>query len=140
MRSITNGVLASVAALGLLAACGGDKLSLPTAPPNATTDATTAADATLPTGLTLPPGVTLPTGLTIPDGVTLPSGVSLPSDFTIPDATIDLMITQFEAAGMKVDKECFKNLLKDDSLRKLAEGGGTPTAEVMQKFFACVSA
>lgn len=134
MRSITNGVLASVAALGLLTACGGDnKLTLPTPPPNATTDATS------PTGATLPSGITLPPGFTVPNDVTLPAGVSLPSDFTIPDATIDLMITQFEAAGMKVDKACFKNLLKDDSLRKLAESGGTPTPEVMQKFFGCLS-
>lgn len=130
MTSITKGVLASVAALGLLAACGGDKLSLPTAPPNATT----------PAGATLPSGITLPPGLTIPDDVTLPSGVSLPSDFTIPEATLDLMITQFEAAGMKVDKECFKNLLKDDSLRKLVEAGGTPSNEVISKFVGCLSA
>jgi hypothetical protein len=79
-------------------------------------------------------------GLTLPGGGSLPSGVSLPSDFTIPQQTIDLMIQQFEAAGMKVDKACFTALLSDESVRKLVEAGssGTPTPELTQKFFACL--
>ena len=43
---------------------------------------------------------------------------------------IDQMIAQFEAAGMKVDKECFTALLSDEALREMvaAGGQGTPIA------------
>ena len=121
MKPIITGLFASIAAVGLLAACGGDnKLSLPT-------------DRTVPTS------ITLPTDLTIPDNITIPAGVSIPSDLSVPQEAIDLMIKQFEAAGMKVDKECLTKLLSDDSLRKLVSAGGTPTPEVIQKFFKCIT-
>ena len=67
----------------------------------------------------------------------------LPSDAggTIPEATIDLMIAQFEANGLKVDKACFTALLSDESMRKLvaASSGGTPSPEVIQKFISCMT-
>lgn len=117
MKPIVAGLFASITILTLLPACG--------------SDSKTAAPST---------SATVP-GLTLPDEASLPSGVSLPSDFTIPEQTIDLMIQQFEAAGMKVDRACFTALLSDDSVRKLVEAGstGTPTPELTQKFFACLS-
>ena len=145
MKPIITGVLASIAALGLLSACGGDDvLSLPT---NVTTETgdTLPTDITVPTDITLPggitiPDITLPGGITIPD-ITIPAGgISIPSDLSVPQELIDVMIAQFEAAGMKVDKECFTKLLADDGLRKLAEAGGTPSPEVISKFFTCIQA
>lgn len=118
MRPMMTGALVSIAALGLLSACGSDsKLTVPTS-------ATTSA------------AITLPAGVTIPDSVTLPAGVSLPD--SVPQQAIDVMITQMEKAGMKIDKACFTALLKDDSLRKLVAAGGTPTPEVIQKFISCI--
>jgi hypothetical protein len=139
MKSIIAGVLASVATLGLLSACGGNDLKL-TVPTTATipTDATLPTNATLPTGLTLPTGVTLPAGVTLPDNITIPPGLSIPTDFTVPDAAIDAMIASLTAAGMNVDKDCFVKLLSDDSLRTLVTAGGTPSPEVLQKFLGCV--
>jgi ABC-type glycerol-3-phosphate transport system substrate-binding protein len=93
MKPIVAGVLASIAALGLLTACGDD------------------AKVTVPTNNT---------------------------DDSIPQALIDQMIAQFEAAGMTVDKECFTKLLSDESLRNLVAAGGAPSQEAMQKFFACI--
>ncbi len=131
MKPIICGVLASIAALGLLSACGGDDpLTLPP-------DVTTQTGDTLPPGITLPTDITLPGGVTIPD-LTIPEGASIPSDLSVPQELIDVMIAQFEAAGMKVDKECFTKLLSDDGLRKLVAAGGTPTPEVIQKFFSCI--
>ena len=115
MKPIITGVLASIAALGLLAGCGSDAKS------SATSDSTPTT------------GFVSPTELTIPPGASIPSGVSLPT------AAIDAMIAQFEAAGMKVDKACFTALLKDDSLRKLVEAGGTPNQDVIKKFFSCLA-
>ena len=132
MKTFVAGLLASIATVGLLSACSSDtKVTLPTS-------------ATVPTGISLPPGVTLPTGLTlpdvsIPDNATIPAGISVPTDLSVPAAAIDAMITQLAAAGMKVDKTCFTNLLKDDSLRKLVTAGGTPSPDVLQKFFACIT-
>lgn len=120
MKPIVAGLLASIAALGLLSACGGDDLTLPTA--------TNSAD-----GAVLPGGDdTLPLGITIPEG-------ALPSDVSIPQEAIDLMIAQFEAAGMKVDRDCFVALLADDSLRDLVAAGGAATPEAIQKFFSCIA-
>lgn len=109
MKSIMTGVLASITALGLLSACGSDSK------------------------------VTVSTNATAAVGVTLPSGVSIPSDLSIPQEAIDQMITQMEAAGMKVDKACFTDLLKDDTLRKLVAAGQTASPEVIQKFVACIT-
>jgi hypothetical protein len=127
---IATALLASVAAIGLLSACGDDdKLTIPTsasAPefstPAAETPDTDAADA---------PGVT---------SADASSAETFPSNFTVPQETIDLMIAQFEAAGMKVDKECFTALLGDEGLRELAAAGGqgTPSPELTQKFLACL--
>ncbi len=143
MKPIVAGVLASIAAVGMLTACGDDPIkSLPTS-------------NTVPTGVTLPEGVSIPTDLTIPDSVTIPDlgtipgggtipdlgtipAGGLPSDVSVPQALIDQMIAQFEAAGMTVDKDCFTDLLSDESLRNLVAAGGAPSQEAIQKFFACV--
>ncbi|MEY2401984.1 MAG: hypothetical protein QOJ08_2095 [Ilumatobacteraceae bacterium] len=123
MKSIVAGLLAPIAAIALLSACGDDvKL---TAPP--TTDADTATDSTI-----------VSSDVTIPPGATIPAG-AIPSDASIPEALIDQMIAQFEAAGMKVDKACFTALLQDESLRKMVEAGGTPNQETIQKFFSCLT-
>lgn len=115
MKSIVGTALASVVALGLLAACGSDSDTKSTAP----------------SATTLPPGVTFPEEVSIPAGA-IASGV------TISEVTVDQMIAQFEEAGMKVDRTCFNALLKDESLRKLVEAGGTPNQEAIQKFFTCL--
>ena len=124
---IAAALLASVAAIGLLSACGDDdKLTIPTSAsaPDLGTSDTDAADA--------------PADST----ADAPSSETFPSDFSVPQETIDLMIAQFEAAGMKVDKECFTALLDDEGLRALAAAGGqgTPSPELTQKFLACLSA
>jgi hypothetical protein len=69
--------------------------------------------------------------------LTIPSVGSIPTDFSIPAAFVDQIIAQFEASGVKVDRACFDDLLKDDTLRKAIGSGGTPSAEVIQKFAAC---
>ena len=132
MKPIVAGVLASVAALGLITACGDDPIkTLPTS-------------NSIPTGVTFPEGVTLPDDSTIPDDITIPDDVTIPagaaSDISIPEALIDQMVAQFEAAGMNVDKECLTDLLSDESLRNLVVESGTPSPEVMQKFLACLKA
>jgi hypothetical protein len=117
MNRLVVAALASVATLGLLSACGDSKSTLlPSAPASVV------------------PGDTLPGEATLPGGTILPSGA------TIPEATIDLMISQLEASGMKVDKACFTALLSDESMRKLvaASSGGTPSPEVIQKFISCI--
>jgi hypothetical protein len=129
-----------VATFALLASCGGDapKLTLPTGQtaPDVTSPDATEPDATEP-DVSLPdvslPDISLP-GASLPD-------ITLPTDFTIPQETIDLMIKQFEDAGMNVDRACFSNLLSDASLRKLVSSSdtGTPSAELIQKFLACIS-
>ncbi len=124
MKPIVAGLVSSITALTLLSACGNDKNNTTAATGETSVTAGTAPD------------------FTFADEASVPSGISLPSDFTVPQQTIDLMIKQFEAAGMKVDKACFTALLSDDSVRKLVEAGttGTPTAELVQKFFTCLSA
>jgi len=133
------------ATFGLLSACAdGPKLGVPT--DRSVPDSASGADATIPPDLSLPdvslPDLSLP-DLSLPDlslpDLSLPD-VSLPTNFTIPQETIDLMISQFEAAGMKVDRECFTSLLSDESLRKLVEGGenGSPSPEIIQKFLTCI--
>ena len=117
MKRLVAAAIASVATLGLLSACGDSKSSLtPTVPPSV-----------------------LPGG-TLPGEATLPGGTILPSGATIPEATIDLMISQLEASGMKVDKACLTALLSDESMRKLvaASSGGSPSPEVIQKFISCI--
>jgi hypothetical protein len=132
MKPIIAGVLASVAAFGLLTACGGDvKLTVPT-------NVTIPTNATIPTGLTIPTGFTLPDDVSLPGSITIPAGVSIPTDFSVPEQAIDAMIAQLQAAGMNIDKDCFEKLLTDDSMRKLVAAGGTPTPEVLQKFFGCI--
>jgi hypothetical protein len=124
MKSIVAGLLAPLAAIGLLSACGDDvKLTVPT---------TTATDTATDSSIVLPSDVTIPPGATIPAG-------AIPSDASIPQALIDQMIAQFEVAGMKVDKACFTALLQDESLREMVEAGGTPNQETIQKFFSCLT-
>jgi hypothetical protein len=120
MKPIVAGLVATIAALGLLSACGDD------------------AEVAVPNDTTASTEIVLPDDITIPAGATIPAG-GLPSDVSIPQEAIDQMITQFEAAGMKVDKACFTALLKDESLRKMVEAGGTPNQEAIQKFFTCIT-
>jgi hypothetical protein len=122
---IAAALLASIATVGLLSACGDDAKS--TIPTNAS-----APDFSTPDN----------TGVQAAGDPNAPATESLPVDFTVPQATIDLMISQFEAAGMTVDRECFTALLTDPDLRELATAGGqgTPTPELTQKFLACMSA
>ena len=131
MKPILTGVLASVAVLGLLSACSDDKLSTSSPTGSGSTGSGSAIDATLPSDLTIPPGGTLPPNITIPPGGTFPP------DFSIPTAVIDQMVAQFEAAGLKVDRPCFENLLKDEDLRNVIASANTPSADVIQKFVAC---
>jgi|GEM_PF-3857583 len=122
MKRLVATALASVAALGLLSACGDDK---PSSTPTVLSDTAVPVDTAVSTNTAAP-------------GDTLPS-----SDVggTVPEATIDLMIAQFEANGLKVDKACFTALLSDESMRKLvaASSGGTPSPEVIQKFISCMT-
>jgi len=131
------------ATFGLLSACAdAPKISVSDRTP---TNSDAGVDVTIPPDLSLPdvsiPDLSLP-DVSLPD-VSLPD-ISLPPDFTIPQETIDLMITQFEAAGMKVDRECFTKLLSDESLRKLVEdagkGSGSLSPEIITKFLGCLSA
>jgi len=120
---IAPALLASVAAIGLLSACGDDNNSV-------VTSSASAPDFSTPDATNVPAGA-----------ADAPTTETLPSDFTVPQETIDLMIAQFEAAGMTVDKACFTALLSDEGLRELAAAGGqgTPSPELTQKFLACMS-
>jgi hypothetical protein len=134
MKSIVAGMLTSIATLGLLTACGSDstaKSNTSSAGATISTDATATSDATPSTGFLFPGEGTVPTNGTAAGDAT--------AGATIPATVVDQMIAQFEAAGMKVDKACFTSLLKDASLRKLVEAGGTPNQEAIQKFFTCLS-
>jgi len=133
------------ATFGLLSSCSdAPRLSVP---PDQSVPDVSLPDVTLPNvslpNVTLPdlslPDLSLP-DLSLPD-LSLPD-LSLPTDFTIPQETIDLMIKQFEDAGMNVDRACFSDLLSDQSVRKLVSsaGSGSPSAELIQKFLACISA
>ena len=147
MKQIVAGMLASVAALALVSACGSDDDSTtattattagaPAADTTATTTSAAAAEtipaATLPGGTI--PGGTIPGG---PGGLTIPPG-AIPSDLSIPQQAIDQMLSQMEAAGIKVDRACFTTLLQDEALRKVVAAGGTPSPEVMQRFAACIT-
>ncbi|HEY0518219.1 MAG TPA: hypothetical protein VGC84_01910 [Ilumatobacteraceae bacterium] len=135
MKSIAAGMLASIAALGLLSSCGSD---------SAAKSDTSSAGATISAGATVPTDATASTGYLFPGEHVTPGTDSVPASApaggTIPASVVDQMIAQFEAAGMKVDKACFTALLKDDSLRKLVQAGGTPNQEAISKFFTCLSA
>ncbi|HEY7627068.1 MAG TPA: hypothetical protein VH761_08365 [Ilumatobacteraceae bacterium] len=126
MKLISISALAVLGATALLGACGGDD-------DKTTTPTTISTDVTFPPGVS---GVTVPQ-VTIPSDLTIPPGGTFPPDVTIPQAVIDQMITQFEAAGLKVDQECFENLLNDEELRRLVVAGDTPSAEVIQRLTAC---
>jgi len=142
---VTVGVAAT---FGLMSSCAdAPKLTLPsgqTAPdvtfPDVTVPDLSVPDLSVP-GLSLPnvsvPNLSFPS-LPLPD-LTSPD-ISLPTDFTIPQETIDLMIKQFQDAGMNVDKTCFSNLLSDESVRKLvsSNGAGSLSPELIQKFVACI--
>ncbi len=112
MKPIITGVLASIAVVGLLSACADD---------SKTTSSGSSAGVTLAPG---EPGETLPGGATLPSDVTILPGGSLPSDFSIPTEAIDQLIASFEAAGVKVDRACFEDLLKDDEFRNIVDIGG----------------
>ena len=124
MKRLVAAALASVATVGLLSACGDSKSSSSTTLP-----ASAVADTAVPVDTTPSADDT--------------SDAASGGDFsgTVPEATIDLMIAQFEANGLKVDKACFTALLSDESMRKLvaASSGGTPSPEVIQKFISCMT-
>ena len=133
MKPIIKGVLTAVAVLGLATACSEDSKTTTSGP----IGRTLAPGETLPGGGTLPAGETLPS---LPSDFTIPPGGSFPTDFSIPTAVIDQLITQFETAGMKVDRACLENLLKDPQVRELMTTQGTPSAELLQRFTACFKA
>ena len=147
MKQISRGVLVAAASLALLSACGSDDDS--TTPTTATTPAATAADTTATTTSATVAGTiaagtvadgTLPGG-TIPSasgGLTIPPG-AIPSDLSIPEQAIDQMLSQMEAAGIKVDRACFTALLEDDDIRKVVAAGGTPSPEVVAQFTSCIT-
>lgn len=118
MNRIVAVSLPSIVVLGLLSACGDSKSA----------SSSTVSDSA-PTG----------TGFVFPEETSTVPGAN-PSGATVPQATIDLMISQFEANGLKVDKACFTALLKDPAMIKLVEAssGGTPTPEIIQKFVGCI--
>jgi len=119
MKRIVATALASIAAVGLLAACGDSKPA----------SLSTAADSAPPVS-----------GFIFPEETTPESFPAIPPGATVPQATIDLMISQFEANGLKVNKECFTALLKDPALTKLIEesSSASPSPEVIQKFITCL--
>jgi hypothetical protein len=132
------------ATFGLMSSCAdAPKLTLPTGQtaPDVTLPDVTSPDVTSP-NLSVPnlsvPSLSVP-NLSVP-GVTLPA-ISLPTDFTVPQDIIDLMIKQFQDAGMNVDRACFSNLLSDESVRKLvsSSGAGSPSPELIQKFLTCIT-
>lgn len=132
MKLTITGALAVVATVAMLSACGSDddKSTAPTT--------TTGTDVSFPTGDSLPAGDTLPgPDVTFPSGLTIPPGGTFPSDLTIPQEVIDQMLTQFEAAGLNVDRDCFEELLADEELRRLIAAGDTPSAEVIQRLTSC---
>ena len=133
MKPIITGVLAAVAVLGLVSACADDPKTTTSGP----TGATLAPGQTLAPGETLPGGAALPT---LPPDFTIPPGGSLPSDFSIPTLVVDQLVTEFEKAGMKVDRPCLENLLNDAEVRKLLTTQGTPSAELIQRLTACFKA
>jgi hypothetical protein len=128
MKLTTITALLAVTAGALLSACGGDD--------DKTTTPSTPSESTIVTDVSFPTGDTIP-AVTLPPGLTIPPGGTFPPDLTIPQAVVDQMITQFEAAGLKVDRACFENLLQDEELRRLIAGGDTPSAEVIQRLTAC---
>lgn len=128
MKVISISAMVVLSATSLLGACGGDDDKTTTPTPS-----TIGTDVTFPPGVT---GVTVPV-VTLPADLTVPPGGTFPFDVTIPQAVIDQMIAQFEASGLKVDRDCFENLLKDEELRRLVSSGDTPSAEVIQRLTAC---
>ncbi len=158
MKRIATGILASIALVGLLAACSSDpKSSSSTGPANATLPGggTVPGGGTLPAGgtlpnFTLPPGVSLPTGVitlppgltlpTLPPGFTIPPGGTFPSNITIPTQVVDVMMAQLLAAGMKVDRACLEALLKDNDFRAVVMSGSTPSGDMIQNLIKCLRA
>ena len=56
----------------------------------------------------------------------------------MPQAVVDQVISQLEQAGVKVDRACFENLLKDQEIRKLVLSNNAPSSEVIQRLVACL--
>ena len=120
MKRVVATAFASIAALGLLSACGDSK-------------------SVLPPSASAPESAPPVSGFIFPEETTTVPGAANPSGITVPQATIDLMIAQFEANGLKVDRACFTELLKDPALTQLIEASGaTPSPEVIQKFIRCL--
>src|SRR5258706_9048349 len=148
MKPIISAVLASLAVLGLVAGCSSDSKSSSSGPTGTTLagDGSASGDSTTP-NFSLPPGVPFPSGVvtlppgmtlpTLPPGLTIPPGGTFPSDMTIPAQFIDVMLAQLEAAGLKADRPCVKNLLKTKSFRTVVMSGSTPSPEMLQSLIAC---
>ena len=119
MNRVVATAFASIGAVGLLSACGDSKPA----------SLSTAADSAPPVS-----------GFIFPEETTTVPGDAIPSGATVPQATIDLMISQFEANGLKVNRECFTALLKDPALTKLIEASSSasPSPEVIKKFITCL--
>ena len=156
MKSRMIAALAAVSIAVSLAACSSDSKDSQSGSGSGsgTTVAGSTGSATGGTnepGLTLPPGVTFPNGtipsnlpglpsITLPPGLTIPPGGTFPPGITIPQSYIDAMIAQLEAAGMKVDHECFNNLMSDKDLQRTILNASTPSNEVIQKLVSCFRA
>jgi hypothetical protein len=123
--------MAAVAMVAMLTACGSDKKTVSSTATPGGSGVTTAPAGTDVSG-TNAPGVTLPPGLTIPPGATFPA------DVTVPQAVVDQVISQLEQAGVKVDRACFENLLKDPQIRNLVLSNNAPSSEVIQRLVACL--
>ena len=118
MKRLGAALFASIATVGLLSACGDNKSASPG----------TASNSVPSTGILFPEETT-----TVP----APAGQA---GVTVPQATIDQMIAQLVANGLKVDKACFTALLRDPALLKLvtASSSGTLSPDVIQKFIGCI--
>jgi hypothetical protein len=121
--------MAAVAMVAMLTACGSDKKTVSsTATPGGSGVTSTGTDVS---------GTNAP-GLTLPPGVTIPPGATFPADATVPQAVVDQVISQLEQAGVKVDRTCFENLLKDPQIRNLVLSNNAPSSEVIQRLVACL--
>jgi hypothetical protein len=66
-----------------------------------------------------------------------PGDVDIPEGLEVTDAMVDVMVSQMEASGLKVDRDCIGEALEGQDLAALAEAEMTP--EVMQSLMGCVT-
>jgi hypothetical protein len=127
MRSRKASAVAAFTALVLLTACGSDKK-------------TTSTTATPQGSGVTTPDVTSDAGPTptVPPEFTVVPGGTISPDLTIPQSVVDTIISQLEQSGVKVDRACFEDLLKDEQLRQLLLSGNAPSSDLIQRLTACI--